>query len=101
MKLNAKLERINIKEKSNYRTNYIYQKDRIEGDKVHEEDLSDHEDSDEYRKLIYPWIQRWSKKWAKYFFFNPKTKTSKWELPHGIAIKVEKFFDKRIKRRQM
>jgi hypothetical protein len=98
MKLNAKLQRIDIKEKSNYRTNYIYKRDKLEGDRVHEDEMSDYESANEYRKLIYPWIQKWSKKWSKYFFYNPKTKTSKWELPKGIALKAERFFDKKIKR---
>ena len=98
MKLNAKLQRINIQEKSDYRTNYIRKRDKIEGDHVHSLDISDDEEQDEYKRLIYPWVQRWSSKWAKYFFYNPKTKASKWELPKGIALKVDRFFEMKLKR---
>ena len=101
MKLNAKLQRIEIKEKSSFRTNYILNQNKEEGDHVHSKDILDLKQMNEYRKIIYPWIQKWSKKWSKYFFFNPKTKTSKWELPQGLALKAEKFFDTKLKREDL
>ena len=98
MKLNAKLERIDIKDQSDFRANYITNREDIESGQVFEEERRDKGDLNEYHRQIYPWIQRWSEKWKKYFFFNPKTKKSVWELPASIGLRAETYFDKKITR---
>ena len=98
MKLNAKLQRIDIKDKSDFRANYITNREDNDRGLVFEDERRDKQDLNEYHRQIYPWIQRWSEKWKKYFFFNPKTKKSVWELPVSIALRVEAYFDKKIAR---
>ena len=51
-----------------------------------------YEELSEYHKLIYPWQQHVAPGYNKYYFFNPLTNESVWELPEGLQAKVTAFF---------
>ena len=51
------------------------------------------EELNDYHKLIYPWQQHLDPKWNKYFFFNPFTNESVWELPKAIQSKVNIYYE--------
>lgn len=53
-----------------------------------------YEELNEYHKLIYPWQQHVAPNFNKYFYFNPFTNESVWELPSDIQIKADLFFQR-------
>ena len=48
----------------------------------------------EYHKLIYPWQQHISPEFQKYYYYNPFTNESVWELPIDIKGKADLFFQR-------
>lgn len=51
-----------------------------------------YEELNEYHKMIYPWQQHIAPGYNKYYFFNPLTNESVWELPEGLQAKVTAFY---------
>jgi Torus domain/WW domain/RNA recognition motif. (a.k.a. RRM, RBD, or RNP domain) len=51
-----------------------------------------YDELNEYHKLIYPWQQHVAPGYNKYYYFNPLTSESVWELPEGLQVKVTAFF---------
>jgi len=52
------------------------------------------EELNEYHKIIYPWQQHVAPGFNKYYYFNPFTNESVWELPESIAAKATLFFQR-------
>ena len=51
-----------------------------------------YEELNDYHKLIYPWQQHYDENWSKYFYYNPFTGESVWELPQEIQNSVNIYF---------
>lgn len=54
----------------------------------------EYESLNEYHKLIYPWQQHTSPAHSKYYYFNPFTRESLWELPSELKARVTAFFER-------
>lgn len=65
-----------------------------EAPKEEESRLVPYDQLNEYHKLIYPWQQHVAPNFSKYFYYNPFTNESEWELPADIKAKADLFFEK-------
>lgn len=70
---------------------------KVEGSEAPKEEesrLVPYDQLNEYHKLIYPWQQHVAPNFSKYFYYNPFTNESEWELPVDIKAKADLFFEK-------
>ena len=68
--------------------------DKYQHNNAYIPDTPSYDELNEYHKLIYPWQQHTAPSYNKYFYFNPFTSESVWELPDEIKNKVTSFFQK-------
>ena len=83
MKMYSKLMRVPVKDKSAYRTTTLDS----------EQSPSLDSESNIYDRLISPWRQEISSSNNRFYFYNPETDESVWELPANVQEKVDKFFE--------
>lgn len=71
--------------------------EKVEGgevSKVEDSRVVEYDKLNEYHKLIYPWQQHVAPNFNKYFYYNPFTNESEWELPSDIQAKADLFFQR-------
>jgi hypothetical protein len=89
----AKSQKSKNSQKSESRKSASAKDSPVPEKKFHNDDLKlPFEELNDYHKLIYPWQQNYDPTWSKYYFYNPFTGESEWELPTEVQNNLSIYY---------